>query len=220
MALDGERTEHPSYGKLSITRTNGGNGSLFGSSVFHHEKIRLSISRASHVRDLSHDWYMVGDELIEVEMSPAQFAEAITTLNVGTGVCCTIARFGGELIPPPTYVDKRHLFRNEFEQKARGVGKKLDEVMDEAERLAESKSATKSERKELLEKIRMVRMEISQNMPFLTRCFDEQMEKSEAEAKATIDAFLTHAVTTAGLEAIRQGSRGVVALPEPNGPEG
>ena len=34
-----------------------------------------------------------GSEIIEIEMSPAQFAEAITSLNIGCGVPCTIKNF-------------------------------------------------------------------------------------------------------------------------------
>lgn len=94
---------HESYGLAQFSRIGGKSGKLFGSSIEHQHFIELTISRASRSRQFQHDHYMPDQELISVFMSPTQFAELLTSLNVGTGVPVTIkhiaALTGGEAVP-------------------------------------------------------------------------------------------------------------------------
>ena len=97
--------EHPSYGILHISRTSGGTSAirLFGSPLAtHYGTIRLTISKGKWIHGLNHDRYFgMSKDFIEVEMSAAQFADAITSLNMGSGTPCTIRYVGGERVPDP-----------------------------------------------------------------------------------------------------------------------
>src|SRR5208337_4240325 len=92
----------PSYAMVSFSRISaGGEGlSLFGSSIKHHSAITLSIKQArlSRDTDLSHDWYFAENRfpLIEVTLSPNQFAELLTSMNVGDGVPATLTLYNGQ----------------------------------------------------------------------------------------------------------------------------
>lgn len=84
---------HPSYAQLQISRvTSGKRVPLYGTSNQCRETIRISISKSELNRDLNRSWHFPKEELIEVEMSPSQFAEAITSLNLGGGTTVTIKR--------------------------------------------------------------------------------------------------------------------------------
>jgi hypothetical protein len=84
---------HESYAQLQISRvTSGKRVPLYGTSNQCKETIRVSICKSELHRDLNRNWNFPTDELIEVEMSPAQFAEAITSLNLGGGTPVTIKR--------------------------------------------------------------------------------------------------------------------------------
>ena len=110
------RETSPAYGMLSFSRVSGGDPNLFGSSVEHDHKISLVLKRGEVSRDLNSDWYMGNETLFEVEMSYSQFAELISSMNVGDGVPVTIRHVKGEETPPPvTLVNKRRQFRDEFE---------------------------------------------------------------------------------------------------------
>ena len=84
-----EKKQHPSYGMIRFARSSiGGSGTaLFGSSIMHNNVIRLSISKGMMEREGNEDWFLAGtdinDMIVEVEMSYTQFAEAITSLNMG-----------------------------------------------------------------------------------------------------------------------------------------
>ena len=80
----GVRTTHPSYGTLLFSRSTGAKEALFGSSIQHRDTICMTLHHASIERGLNRDW-IHGDKVIaEVEMSYSQFAEAITSMNIGT----------------------------------------------------------------------------------------------------------------------------------------
>lgn len=86
----GVRTTHPSYGTLLFSRRTGAKEALFGSSIQHRDTICMTLHHASIERGLNRDW-IHGDKVIaEVEMSYSQFAEAITSMNIGTGVPVTV----------------------------------------------------------------------------------------------------------------------------------
>ena len=203
-ADDRVETKHESYGLLQISRvTSGGGAQLFGSSILHRNTIRLRVHEARHMRDLRHDWYYAQRELIEIEMSPAQFAEAITSLNCGAGVPCTIKHINHERREDPPYESKREVFREEFKKRGEKVASLLKEVVEQAEALAGAKAPNKGDRNRLLGTLGSIVQEISSNMPWMAECFDKHMEKSEVEAKAAIEAFILNAVTSTGLEVLR-----------------
>jgi hypothetical protein len=87
------RENHPSYGQLQITRVSSSNRvPLYGTSNQCRETIRITITKSELCRELNRNWNFATDPLIEIELSPAQFAEAITSLNVGSGVPVTLKR--------------------------------------------------------------------------------------------------------------------------------
>lgn len=117
MIDDFKKEKHESYGQISIRRSQvGGTGvNLCGSSIKHNNVIALSISPSVKDRGLNKDWFHTeGIPYIEVEMSYSQFAEAITSLNVGEGVPCTVAQINGKTIEYCPEDNKRQQFENEF----------------------------------------------------------------------------------------------------------
>jgi hypothetical protein len=60
--------------------------------VLHDQTIALSIQTAERGRDLSHDWVFARKELIEVEMSLAQWGALVSSIGIGSGVPVTIRR--------------------------------------------------------------------------------------------------------------------------------
>ena len=81
---DAEYSTHESYVKVGLCRTMyGGRGArLFGSPISHHNTIYLRVVRCEYKRRLAHDGYHgTGEELLEIELSPEQFATMITTMD-------------------------------------------------------------------------------------------------------------------------------------------
>jgi hypothetical protein len=201
---DEQTTErHPSYGLLSIHRVHGGKTNLFGSTVDHSGYLRIRISRAELKRDLHHTWYHdLLPAIVEVDMSPAQYAEAITSPNMGVGTPCTIRYLDGERVPNPERVNPRELFQQEFKKKMAGLASRLESDMARARELLEKKSLTKADRAEIIGALGRVHTEVASNVPFVHSSFDEAMEDTVKEAKAEVESYVTSTILSLGRQAV------------------
>lgn len=211
---DGKTIEqHPSYAVVSISRTSGTSRVLFDSSIKHGETITLSISRAERHRELNRHWVFGKKELIEVEMSPEQFAQMVTHLNQGSGTSCTLRRLDMKRIPDPPYINPNTQFREEFKKDVAEVGGKLDEVINALQQCVVDRKTSMTVMREILGMMKGVRQEIVSNMPFVASQFDRHMEHTVTEAKAAVESFMTSMIMQKGLEAIDASH--VAQLPEP-----
>jgi hypothetical protein len=200
------KEEHESYGLIRFGRQQGGHNNLFGSSLTHSSRICLTISRGCVYRRLNNDWYSSGDELIEVYMSPAQFAEAITNQNMGVGVPCTLSYVNGVRMADCPERTESQLIKDDFKEKMKEVVAKFDDSIKEINGvLANKKTLTKADRETISNALSRLRMEVGQNVPFVHDQFDEATSKTIHEAKLEIEAFYTHAITLAGKTALGLG---------------
>ena len=81
-------------------------------------------------------------EKIEVALSAAQFAEAITQMNMGEGVPCTLRSVEGVSMEnvPDEVVAENVQIRDGFKDKLLGVANILKEAHEEMDRVVENKS--------------------------------------------------------------------------------
>jgi hypothetical protein len=81
---------HPAFGVAVVSRSSGTGRVLFQSDLKHNESITLSIRTAERARGLHHDWVHPRGELVEVEMSLAQWGSLVSSIGLGSGVPVTI----------------------------------------------------------------------------------------------------------------------------------
>jgi predicted transcriptional regulator len=201
---DRKYEEHESYGMIQISRLSGGLSNLFGSSIQHGHTIAIRINTAKLCRHLNTDWYHDQNEIVEIELSPTQFTEAITNMNTN-GVPCTIRRVQGKRMENPPSKNKKQEFEDEFSDRMKEVAKKLSKLTEQTEKILSSKKApTKAEKETILHEISMLDQEVRSNMPFAYRCFNEQMDKTVTEAKGEVEAFVTNKIANLGLKALKE----------------
>ena len=197
--------KHSSFGNLSISRSFGGQRHLYGSSIEHSNFITLKISHCELHRELKHDWYHATAPIVEVTMSQAQFAEAITSLNMGDGVPVTInytEKDGMAEITP--FESKYDTFKEEFSYHIDEINKETKNIRNDIAKIfEEKKSIGKADRAEILSKLDMIIQEMGSNTKFIQKQFHEQMDKTVVEAKAEIEAFTQNKLTSIGLDAIQ-----------------
>lgn len=211
---------HPSYGMIRFSRRQGGDGKLFGSSVQHQHTVSVTITEGSVTRDLKCDWYADGKRIVEVEMSPAQFAEALMSMNT-IGVPCTIRRridengnFVG--IDPCPLENKREQFQKEFEDDLKEIASILDGGSKEINEILDKKSINKGDRETIRSVIDKLKTELKANLPYVLTMFNEQMEKTVTEAKGEVEAFTEHKLRSVGLEKVleqlQQADQGLIQI--------
>ena len=192
-SLHSEPETHESFDLLSLSRCHGTPRSLFGSTIKHGDTITLSISEGKLYRDFQRNRYHNGQGFIEVEMSQSQFAEAITTLNVGCGVPVTIRHVAGKRMEEPPAVDFKERAKNELNSEMGELAERIDELSKDAKEILTRKgSPIKADEKEkLLKDLMFLVQEVRSNIPFAHECFQEAVEETVTHAKAEVDACLT-----------------------------
>ena len=178
-----EAERHPSYGLLTFTRINSSTKeTLFGSSIEPKHLIRLEIHAASRYRNLSEDRHLTEEILLTADLSPAQFADAITNMNHSNGTPVTLRFVNGDegQRPPPPTTNLADTFEEEHRQSVRTTLELLDEAISHPRLPAAVRR-----------KIKSARGHLATSVPFLENQFQHQMEQSVTEAKATIEAYAT-----------------------------
>jgi hypothetical protein len=209
MTDDEFEREHPSYGLVRISRMSGGTGQmrLFGSPLAtHYGTIRLTIGSAKWIHGLGRDRYFgsIRGEHIEIEMSAAQFADMITSLNLGDGTPCTIRYVNGARVEnPPDLPTEAEYIRDNFENSLDKYKAKSRSYRKKIEELAQKLSA--KAREEIRVALDVMEDQLSANVPFVVKQFQEAATKVTTAAKAEVEAFVSHAIRSAGLSAIADG---------------
>lgn len=212
-----ERIKHPSFANLYIGRSQcSGQKALFGSSIKHHDTITLKIFPAFIDRDLNMDRYFPeARPYIEIEMSQSQFAQAITSLNMGAGVPVTLRRLHDQYIEPCPFVDKREQFNNEFREDMNVLTRKLTEATKHVEKLIEEKKTfNKADKDQILSALKSVTSQLASHYPYMYSMFNEQMDKTVTEAKAEIESHLQARMEDMALKIAGQEMKSSEMLPD------
>jgi len=203
---DGETVEkHPSYGMISFSRISGGHDNLFGSSISHQNHVELRIFRGRRGRNINTDWYFADSSpLISVKLSSTQFAELITTMNIGSGVPCTLHHADGEMMPECPERHQRQEVQDEFKSDMQKVTADLQSATKQLDKLLEPGAIKKSDIINLSECLNRAIQELACNVPFAQECFDEACDKTVSEAKGEIDAAFVSTVNRLGGQKLQE----------------
>jgi len=143
-------------------------------------------------RTFSDDWYHGGGrQFIEVALTFAQWAEFISTLNVGEGIPCTVNYFNGVTMP---YITPMESKTDEFTAEMREDLAEALASMEEA--LTEAK--TKKQREAIEKAIRTLKS----GTPFVAKQFEEHVEERLTKAKTEAEAYFGMMVHRAGITAL------------------
>ncbi|MFM0165710.1 hypothetical protein PQR39_35440 [Paraburkholderia sediminicola] len=192
------KAEHPAYGMIGAARVSGGT-MLFGSEFQHNAFVRITLRRAYVKRDLSTDWPHANEELFEVDVSEAQWAEFVSAMNIGFGVQCTIRHVQGEFMPGLPYPEKRiDQFRAELGEK---LSDSLGSLDDLAAAIGELKLSDK-QKAALQKRVDSARSRLTSGVPFVAKQFHEHMEGVVNKARIEINAHAVHTIHQIGLNTL------------------
>jgi hypothetical protein len=192
------RETHPAFAVVAVTRSSGTPRALFQSDLRHQETITLTISEADRIRDLNHDRVHPTRELIEIEMSLAQWGSVVSSMGIGSGVPVTLRRretLGRVALLP-------HLPR---------IRKNLDEVNSAVDKLLERAVASFTELSTAIEEkkgVKAIREALrthgfslshaKNNAAFAVTSLAEAAEFITSQARADIEAHILAASRLTG----------------------
>jgi hypothetical protein len=188
-AIQGERHSHPAFAQIGASRVSG-SAVLYGADFRHQNFIRLRIAPSELKRSLSNDWpFERSRPYVEVDMSEAQWATFVSSMNMGSGVQCTLRYKDGEAIPElPAPTRRQDQFANEIKEKQAAALQRLGELADS---LSESGLSARK-LKPLLDLVSSAAMHVGSNTAYVAKQFGEHMERVTEAAKAEVNAYAMH----------------------------
>jgi hypothetical protein len=192
---------HPAWGMIGASRVQCSPGAvLFDSDIRHMHTVRIVVGTASRRRDLHSDYQHREKEFLELELSEAQWASFVSSMNTGNGVPCTIRRREEERQVPEMPHDSRlKVSIDEVRDEARDALAKVRAAFEEVE-----KKPTKANIKTLKHTIENV----PANMAFAGTRLTEHTENVVQKARADIEAMVMSKAQQIGLKP------GDVTIPE------
>lgn len=207
-----ETFRHESYGMVGFSRVTGSTR-LYGSSIPRHNHfISLTISHGERNHHLSRDSYHARERIVEVYLSAAQFADMITSMNMGEGVPCTINWLNGLMEAPPDLETEVEKVRTNFGSGLQELVDELKKSQKEVNEILDQKSIKISDRLTIRAKLAKIVQEIEANIPFVLESFQEASDKVVTHAKAEIEAFTTTRIMTAGVAALGPAEPALLAI--------
>lgn len=203
---DAEKQQHPSFGKITVSRVHGSARRLFGTRVQHHETIRITVQGATLSRDLSRDWILSNGTIIELDMSPAQWATFISSFGQGDGTPVTlIARPEGSNIiqcpPPPPFNNERLEHEQEIDDLIKEIHRERDIIEQQVAALFAAKSVTKKDLSALRNALGKFINACIHNIPFVAESYKKTLHTITEEAKIEVEAFTEQYLFNLGLQA-------------------
>lgn len=195
-----EEHSHPAFGFVSANRVNGG-AVLYGSDFIHQGYVRLSIGPSTLRRNLSNDWPHPGRPFIQVDMSEAQWASLLSSMNVGQGVQCTIRRReSGDVPQIPEPVNRTEQFTREAQGRLDAGLQVLRELATQVEGMGLPKGKTA----EILGALQAAQQQLGPNVAFVAEQFREHLETAKGHARTEINAYATNTLSRLGLAKLAQ----------------
>lgn len=183
---------HPAFGMIGAYRTQVGppGAAVFDSDIRHQHTVVVKIQRAERTRELARDWIHGRDELIEIEMSEAQWASFVSSMNT-SGVPCTLRRIGNEQVERVDYAPRLEHSIDETRRAADEAFADIKEAFEEYQA-----QPTKGNLRTLQARIENA----TPNVVFAGKSLGEHAENVVQKARADIEAMVTAHAERLGIE--------------------
>lgn len=192
--------EHPAFGTAVVSRASGSPRTLFQSDLQHSETIRLSISRAIRGRLLMRDWVHPRRELIEIEMSLAQWGSLVSSMGIGSGVPVTIRRTESDVFVPGIPYEPR--IATVVEESKKTVSTLLEHIRSRyavLRSVIDNKGGVKATR-EAADSLKWAIENAESNTGFAVKSVADATEHVVEQAKADIESHILNSARALGIE--------------------
>jgi hypothetical protein len=184
--------KHPSYGQIRVSHRTGGFGEMYGSEVNNQAAIGIEISNSEVKQHLGDNWYHEVGTLVEIQLSPIQYAEMISKPNA-EGVPCTIkyTEKSGHIVYKPHNTQVEYSLQK-VKDLADDLQKSIKSKKERAQEILSKKGGLNAaDKKELSSLFSSVDRELRDGIPFYTQQVKENAERMVVEAKIDAESLVT-----------------------------
>lgn len=184
---------HPAWIKVTAFRSQTTGKVLFDSDIIHRTIITVKIETAERKRELNQDYIYGGKQIVEFEMSEAQWASFLSTMN-SSGVPATLTWYGGADNPQiPSMPHEPRMV--EQMQETKEAGKKATADIRRAMAAYKEKKTVGN-----LRHLEAMIDNLPANLRFAEDMLAENAENVVTRARADIEAFVLDKARSLGLD--------------------
>ena len=205
-------------GVIQLSRITGIDMELVGSNVPNNTLIQLTISQGSASKDaFSSERFHAEKSLIQVELTPMQYSELITSIGMGEGVPCTVSNLNGNRVEQEyKSITPQKYYAHRVKTELRDLNKAFKKNFQEAKDLLEgSKALNKKDRADILAAYHELERSLTDKLPFIQNLFVEEMEGVVSEANQQFKSNVMATIDDLGKE---QAFRALTNMPPENHP--
>lgn len=191
-------------GVISLSRPTSHGTELVGSKVPNDTFISLSIKEATATRgEFSSERIRGHKEIIQVNLSPMQYAELISSIGMAAGVPCTITRRDGKRVPQEySSVNPQSYYTNKVKEEFMKMAKDFESSFAEAKDLLHNKKTLNKGDKETIElAYNQLHRRLTDSLPFMHTLFQEEMDTVVMEASQQFKSNISASIEQIGKEA-------------------
>lgn len=210
------RYRHPAYGTISMTEVSGGRETLFGSSVKHSRRIRISISTAECLREYYSDNIFPGRELLEFELSHAQLAMFITSTGKYVGTPITFRRLPEmtgrqQMVPGIREIeDRATVMQKEVRDSANSGLNRMNKLVSSFAEVAKTGKIGKKAMDEFIHSMTVELQNMPSNMAFAVSQAELALEDAKTAALIDIERAFASSAAAAGVDITQFGIESVI----------
>ena len=184
--------KHPSYGVARFSRITGGSSNFFGTVIKPVHYIQLEIFRGiKQVCSTGGEENFIDDSripLITVRMTSAEFAELITTMNMGSGIPVTLDDIGGERIEDcPPQSSPLDIVTNKAGEGVTDTSNYIKDTINEVIKDLRDGKLGKKSVEEVIRKLEIIPGRLESNTTFYKKQIVEVGEKVTVQVRSEIE---------------------------------
>lgn len=203
-----EIINHESFWKIAFNRTSWGWNRFYWSELQQDNFITMSISNAETHRELSSERHYPTEQIIQIRMTSGQFAELITSLNTWSWVPCTIERLNWKRVEElPEIENKKEFTHRKFWDRMKEFAKRINDNKNEALEIIKKKTLSKDDQHKLSMNLWFIEQEITSNIPFFAKIFQQVTDEVVYEAKLEIENSIQHKISMLWLEVLHEQNK-------------
>jgi hypothetical protein len=215
--LERKRYTHPAFAVMVVGRPSG-HATLFQSALQHQHYVSIEIKSAEVDRDLNHDWVHSRKTILRFSMSEAQWAQAVASPGMGSGVPITLEYAPPEDaglvdVPGITADPVKKKFSKEIKAQAQKYVAEIVGVVEQLQKDANENGIPKGQLKERLKKLGWLVDGLPGNLEFIQNSFAEAMEKTVQAGKIELESFALHVAQQTGVDVLKNAQPKIIEQP-------
>lgn len=192
-------TTHPSFAQIKASRVSAsGRGiHLYDSDFKHNHFITIEINTSELRRGLNRDWHRERNHIVELAMTESQWATFVSSLNVGSGVPCTLQNLNGKPVPGLPAPKKQN---EQFHYEMLDLLKDTLQDVETLRQKIEESSLSKTKKEEINRIADKIGRELKKNLPYVANSFGRHMENMFEKAKQEIHGYIGSTLQRIGIK--------------------